>query len=209
MVLSPELQIAGWCAVFLAAVGTIVYKAHRSPEEQARFDEEQARIAAEQQALRIQHARDQEAIAFNSRAEFYAPVVNASYKCTFVTFDGTTMSVKHQNLKECKLARKEVLILRKIAELRKRSINSQYKDLRDEYSQQVGNRGLLMPGGGKIGSAVRFVQRSSRNADRARMANIKQNKENAVAPWDNLIDVCNEQILSIDRAVINYEIELN
>lgn len=197
--INPEFYVPLLWGGSVVTLAVIYYATRLTPEEQAKKD-------AEQEALRQHHqaVRDQE--AFQRRADFYSPIVEAASKCSYVTFNGTTMSVNIKDLATTKLAKKEVMLLKRLVNAQKRAIYDEYNDLRDDYSLDVGTRGIMMPGGGKIGSVIRVGQRISRASARSRMAQIKQNKENAIDPWDSLLEVCNEWILTLDRLIIDHEI---
>jgi hypothetical protein len=144
---------------------------------------------------------------FNSRSIFFADLISTANDFTYVKFDGTNLRITHDGYSDANLALKELRVLKKQASIKKREITTQYKEIRDEYNQNVGNRGIMIPGGGGIVRSLNTITRASRAAERSRMANIKQNKENSVAPWDHLIDILDRAIVKMEGHKIKYEIE--
>ena len=140
-----------------------------------RMRENAQKAAAEQ----VKKAETQE---FENRAYFFRDLIEVANSFTFVQFNGTNLTVKHDGYSDAKLAIKELQVLKKKASVKKREITVQYKDIRDEYNQSVGNRSSMAwtTGSGKFGTFIRAGVRANRAAERARMANIKQNKDNGI-----------------------------
>ena len=145
----------------------------------------------------------------NSRSEFFADLIDIAQGFTYVKFNGTNLTIKHDSFDDTRIALKELRVLKKKASVKKREITDEYKDIRDEYTQSVGNRSSLafLTGTGKFGMFARAGVRAVRANERSRMANIKQNKENAVAPWDSMLDILDRAIIKIEAAKIKYEVE--
>jgi hypothetical protein len=145
---------------------------------------------------------------FNRRATFFSDLIDIASDFTYVKFDGTNLSVTHDDYLSANLALKELRVLKKKTLVKKREITTEYKEIRDEYSQKVGNRSTmpLLTGTGKFGTLVRAGVRAQRASERANMANIKQSKEKAVAPWDEMSDVLDRTIIKVESAKIKYEV---
>ena len=160
-------------------------------------------------AKAAERAANEEVEQFNSRASFFADLVDIAKDFTFVKFDGTNLSITHDGYSDANLALKELRVLKKKASVKKREITAQYKEIRDEYNLEVGNRDSLAwtVGTGKFGTFVRAGVRAHRADKRARMADIKQNKENAVAPWDAILDIFDRAIIKVESAKVKYEVE--
>ena len=156
-----------------------------------------------------ERAANEEVEQFNSRASYFADLVDVAKDFTFVKFDGTNLSITHDGYSDANLALKELRVLKKKASVKKREITAQYKEIRDEYNQSVGNRSsmALLTGTGKLGMYVRAGVRAKRAGERAQMADIKRNKENAVAPWDAILDIFDRAIIKVESAKIKYEVE--
>ena len=156
-----------------------------------------------------ERAAAEEVEQFNSRASYFADLIDIAKDFTFVKFNGTNLNITHDGYSDATLALKELRVLKKKAAVNKREITAQYKEIRDEYSQSVGNRSSLslLTGTGKFGTVIRAGVRAGRAAERAQMANVKQQKENAVAPWDAISDVLDRMIIKIEGAKIKYEVE--
>jgi len=150
-----------------------------------------------------------EAEQFNSRASYFADLVDIATDFTFVKFNGTNLNITHDGYSDANLALKELRVLKKKAAVKKREITAEYKEIRDEYNQNVGNRDPMVwtVGTGKFGTAMRAGARAGRAAERAQMANVKQQKENAVAPWDAILDILDRAIIKVESAKIKYEVE--
>lgn len=144
---------------------------------------------------------------FNRRASFFADLVDIAADFTYVKFDGTSLVTTHDDYASANLALKELRVLKKKTLVKKREITTEYKEIRDEYNQKVGNRSTmpLLTGTGKFGTIVRAGVRAQRASERANMADIKQRKENAVAPWDEMSDALDRAIIKAESAKIKYE----
>ena len=160
-------------------------------------------------AKAAERAAAEEVEQFNSRARYFADLIDIAKDFTFVKFNGTNLTITHDGYSDANLALKELRVLKKKASVKKREITAQYKEIRDEYNQSVGNRDSLAwtVGTGKFGTAVRAGVRAHRAGQRAQMANIKQNKENAVAPWDAILDIFDRAIIKVESAKVKYEVE--
>ena len=161
------------------------------------------------QKAAAERAEAAEAKEFENRAFFFRDLIEIAEGFTFVKFNGTNLTITHDGYSDAKLAIKELQVLKKKASVKKREITAQYKEIRDEYNQSVGNRSSMAwtTGTGKFGTALRAGVRAGRAAERAQMANIKQAKENAVAPWDAILDIFDRAIIKVESAKIKYEVE--
>lgn len=150
-----------------------------------------------------------ENLEFNNQAILFSDIIDIAKDFTFVKFNGTKLSVTHDNYFDASLALKELRVLKKKATVKKREITAEYKEIRDEYNQSVGNRSslALLTGTGKFGTFARAGVRAARANARGRMADIKQKKEDAVAPWDSILDSLERAIIIVESAKIKYEVE--
>lgn len=163
--------------------------------EQKMILQEQERIAQIEKQLKQQ-------------ADLYHVLVNQATTFTFVKFNGNDLVVSHNDLIEAKLAKKELMVLKKLSQVQKREITDQYKSIRADYNQSVGNRSslALLTGTGKFGTYARAGVRVARANERANMANITQDKNQAVLPWDNIINVFNSAIINVEADIIKYQV---
>jgi hypothetical protein len=167
------------------------------------------KVKADMQVAQQERAARIEQEEFESRAVIFKELIDIANDFTFVKFNGTNLSITHDGYSDANLALKELRVLKKKAAVKKREITAQYKEIRDEYNQDVGNRDSLAwtVGTGKFGTAVRAGVRAHRAGERAQMANIKQQKETAVAPWDAILDIFDRAIIKVESAKIKYEVE--
>ena len=167
------------------------------------------KVKADMQVAQQERAARIEKEEFERQAVFFKDLIDIANDFTFVKFNGTNLRITHDGYSDANLALKELRVLKKKTSVKKREITAQYKEIRDEYNQDVGNRSSLafLTGTGKFGTAVRAGVRASRAADRAQMANVKQQKENAVAPWDSMLDILDRAIIKVESAKIKYEVE--
>jgi hypothetical protein len=165
-----------------------------------KFKENRA-IAAE--ANRIAQEKEE----FESKQRFFSDLIELSKEFTYVKFDGTALDITHDSYSDAHIALKELRILKKKAAIKKREITDRYKEIRDDYSQEVGNRDPMVwtVGTGKFGTVMRAGARAGRAAARAQMADVKRNKEIAVAPWDGMIDALDRAIVKMETVKVKYE----
>ena len=171
--------------------------------KESRESRTQQKIQLQEQKRIIELAKEQQA-----RAEFFKVLVDQAYNFTFVKFNGNILKVSHNDAFEAKLAKKELMVLKKLAQMQKRAITDKYKEIRADYNQSVGNRSSLafLTGTGKFGTVVRAGVRAGRASERGNMANITQDKNKAVQPWDSIINIFNSAIIDIDSAIIKYQL---
>jgi len=164
---------------------------------------EQTSILQEQKRITEMEKQQQES------AEFFKVLVDQASTFSFVKFNGSNLNVTHNDLFEAKLAKKELLVLKKLAQVQKRDITDRYKNIRNDYNQSIGNRSslALLTGTGKFGTVVRAGIRAGRAAERANMANTTQLKNQAIAPWENIIDIFTSAIIQIEAGIIKYQVQ--
>jgi hypothetical protein len=176
-----------------------------------KFFSKESRNLRNEQAIALQeqkHISEMEKQQ-QARAEFFKVLIDQASTFSFVKFNGNNLSVSHTDAFEAKLAKKELMVLKKLAQIQKRNITDQYKNIRNDYNQSVGNRSslALLTGTGKFGTIVRAGVRVGRATERANMANITQTKNQAIAPWENIIDIFTSAIVKIDASIIKYQVQ--
>jgi len=138
----------------------------------------------------------------------FMPIVDLSPALTYVTikFDGKTISIgmKTDTIQESKYALEEVKLLKDTINSIKKEINIQVKEYRASYTTHVANRGVMMPGGGSLGSAFRYLERTNRANARGEVANtIKGIKDTLLTPLDKLILHCDKLKLILQKEIIS------
>jgi hypothetical protein len=122
---------------------------------------------------------------------FY-PIIDVGQACTYVTveYTGTSLSMKlnTKTIQESKFALEEIDLLKKTAQSIKKETTLRIKELRLSHSNRVANRGAMVPGGGKIGTVFRYLERSSRASERGEVSSaIKEVEDNIIKPMDQLL----------------------
>lgn len=148
-------------------------------------------IVEANQQREIERAKAQE----ENQKLLFAELVEMAKDFSVVKFDGCNVSFNVDTPKSATISKKELSILKRMANAKKREINVEYKSIRAEYSQEVGNRSIMIPGGGAFIRAVNTATRIQRASARGTMANITKAKADQIRPWDQLISV-------LDRAII-------
>jgi hypothetical protein len=137
----------------------------------------------------------------------FESLIQTAQGFTFVKFDGSSLNIKSDTFDQARLALKELRILKKQAQNEKAAITAKYNDIRDEYNQKVGNRSSLafLTGTGKFGMFARAGVRAVRAAERGQMADIRQIKQEAVQPFENLIATLDKALVAVEARKVAFE----
>jgi hypothetical protein len=100
-----------------------------------------------------------------------------------------------QALKELKLKKKELSLLRK-------QVVAQQQALRAEHTDKVRTQGSMLRGGGGLGKFIRNVQRASRDADKRQLANALRPLEMQKQSLDSLITAVEQAILKVEAYIV-------
>ncbi len=137
----------------------------------------------------------------------FFPLIDVATAFSYVTVehDGKelSLSMKTDSIQESKWALKEVLLLQKTAQALKKEYKAKMTEERQSFQNTVSNRGAMIPGGGKFGTALRFAVRSSRASQRGNLSDTLLGIQRAVIdPIDNVILACDKLKLILNKEII-------
>jgi hypothetical protein len=131
--------------------------------------------------------------------------VGTVFSYVTVEHDGKEMSLglKTDTVQESKFALEEVKLLRKTIQSVKKEVKAQMSELRQTQANRVANRGAMIPGGGKFGTALRFAVRSSRAAQRGDVSDeLKAVQDFVITPLDKMLLGCDKFEIILKKEII-------
>ena len=131
--------------------------------------------------------------------------VGTAFSYVSVEHDGKEMSLglKTETVQESKFALEEVKLLRKTVQSVKKEVKSQMSELRQTQADRVANRGAMIPGGGKLGTVLRFAVRSSRAAQRGGVSStLKSVQDLVINPLDGMLLACDKFEIILKKEII-------
>lgn len=138
----------------------------------------------------------------------FQPIVDVGAAFSYVTVsfngvDNLSMGLKTDTIQESKFALEEVKLLRKTIQTLKKEVKGQMSELRQAQADRVANRGAMVPGGGKLGTALRFAVRSSRAAQRGNVSStLKAVQDSVINPLDQMLLVCDKFEITLKKEII-------
>ena len=137
----------------------------------------------------------------------FQPIVDVGTVFSYVrvTHDGKdiSMGLTTETVQESKFALEEVKLLRKTIQSVKKEIKGQMSELRQAQSNRVANRGAMMPGGGKLGTVLRFAVRSSRAAERGGVSStLKGVQDTVINPLDQMLLACDKFEIILKKEIL-------
>jgi len=137
----------------------------------------------------------------------FQPIVDVGtvFSHVKVSFDGVELSLglKTDTVQESKFALEEVKLLRKTIQSVKKEVKAQMSELRQSQADRVANRGAMIPGGGKVGTVLRFAVRSSRAAERGSVSStIKRVQDSIINPLDQLLLGCDKFEIVLKKEIL-------
>ena len=137
----------------------------------------------------------------------FQPIVDVGTVFSYVKVEHNgkdmTLGLKTETVQEAKFALEEVKLLRKTVQSVKKEVKSQMSELRQAQSDRVANRGVMIPGGGKIGTALRFAVRSSRAAERGDVSSrIKAVQDSVIKPLDGVLLACDKFEIMLKKEIL-------
>ena len=96
------------------------------------------------------------------------------------------------------LGLKELKLLKEKGMLAKTEVVQDMQAVRAEYAQYTRPRALKLPGGGKLGKALRFAQTVSRDGQKRSLAE-------ALAPFERRTQELEGCLLELDRLILETE----
>lgn len=115
-----------------------------------------------------------------------------------IIYKDANISIEADSIKDAKLSIKELKLKKKELGIQKKEVSSRISEVRSAYRVKSANLGPMVRGGGKVGGFFRFFQRINRHADRS-------NKENSIAPLEEVKTKIDMLITSIDKAIVALE----
>jgi hypothetical protein len=140
-------------------------------------------------------------------AGVFQPIIDVGTVFSYVkvTCDGkeTSLGLKTDTVQESKFALEEVKLLRKTIQSVKKEIKAQMSELRQSQADRVANRGAMIPGGGKLGTALRFAVRSSRAAERGGVSTtLKAVQDTVINPLDQMLLGCDKFEIILKKEIL-------
>ena len=123
-----------------------------------------------------------------------------------IKFNGQNfnLGLKTNTTQESKFALEEVKLLRKTIQSVKKDIKSQMSELRQAHTDRVANRGAMIPGGGKVGTILRYAVRASRAAQRGDISStLKAVQDTVIAPLDQMLLICDKFEIHLKKEIIS------
>jgi hypothetical protein len=151
--------------------------------------------------------KEQPTITTDLSAHPFYPIydVGQAFSYVGVEFNGKNlnMSLTTKTVSDCKFALEEVDLLKKTIQTVKKEITLQISELRSAHADRVANRGVMMPGGGKLGTAFRYLERASRASQRGEVSStIKAVQEGTIAPLNTLLLACDKMKLMLKKEIL-------
>ena len=148
-----------------------------------------------------------EVSASNKDAGPFQPIVDVGTAFSYVKveFDGNKISLglETANVQESKFAVEEVKLLRKTIQTVKKEVKGLMSQFRQAHANRVANRGVMFPGGGKFGAAVRFAVRASRAAERgSASSDLKAVQDSVIDPLDRMLLGCDKFEILLKKEII-------
>ena len=76
-------------------------------------------------------------------------------------------------------------------------------ELRQVQANRVANRGVMMPGGGKLGTVIRFLERADRASQRGEVSStLKSVQDTVINPLDQMLLVCDKFEIVLKKEII-------
>jgi hypothetical protein len=137
----------------------------------------------------------------------FQPIVDVGTAFSYVKvkYNGKEMmlGLKTDTIQESKFALEEVKLLRKTIQSVKKEIKAHMSELRQSQANRVANRGAMMPGGGKLGTVLRFAVRSSRAVQRGGVSSaLKGVQDSVIAPLDKLLLGCDKFEIILKKEIL-------
>ena len=138
----------------------------------------------------------------------FQPIVDVGTAFSYVkvSFDGVrtvSLGLKTDTIQESKFALEEVKLLRKTVQSVKKEIKSQMSEIRQVQANRVANRGVMMPGGGKLGTVIRFLERADRASQRGEVSStLKSVQDTVINPLDQMLLVCDKFEIVLKKEII-------
>ena len=137
----------------------------------------------------------------------FFPMVDVATAFSYVTVahDGKeiSLSMKTDTVQESKWALEEVSLLQKTARAIKKEYKADMTELRQSFQNTVSNRGAMIPGGGKVGTLLRFAVRSNRAAQRGSISDqLLAVQRSVIDPIDDIILACDKLKLILKKEII-------
>jgi hypothetical protein len=137
----------------------------------------------------------------------FQPIVDVGTVFSYVkvSFDGVELSLglKTDTVQESKFALEEVKLLRKTIQTAKKEVKAQMSEIRQSQANRVANRGAMIPGGGKVGTVLRFAVRSSRASQRGDVSSqIKAIQDSVISPLDQLLLGCDKFEIVLKKEIL-------
>jgi hypothetical protein len=138
----------------------------------------------------------------------FQPIVDVGTAFSYVKaeHDGKEMSLglKTDTVQESKFALEEVKLLRKTIQAVKKEVKAKMSELRQAQTDRVANRGAMIPGGGKLGTALRFAVRSSRATQRGDVSSIlKGVQDTLINPLDKMLLGCDQFEIILKKEILS------
>jgi len=108
------------------------------------------------------------------------------------------IEINVRNVPEAKLALKELKLLKKAFNTKKKEVVEQTRQIRAQYTDQVRQKGSKFRGGGTIGGIIRTFQTIDRD-------NARRNLANALAPYEEQRRGIEGFISAIEMSVLRVE----
>ena len=137
----------------------------------------------------------------------FQPIVDVGTAFTYVkvTFNDPIMSfgLTTDTIQESKFALEEVRLLKKTILSVKKEKRAQMSEIRQAHTEQVANRGAMIPGGGKLGTILRFAVRSIRADARGNVSSIiKSIQDSVINPLDKMLLSCDKFEIILKKEIL-------
>jgi hypothetical protein len=137
----------------------------------------------------------------------FQPIVDVGTAFSYVKVNRNgselTLGLKTDTVQESKFALEEVKLLRKTIQSVKKEVKSQMSELRQSQADRVANRGAMIPGGGKIGTLLRFAVRSSRASERGQISSeLKAVQDSVINPLDQMLLISDKFEIVLKKEIL-------
>ena len=142
------------------------------------------------------------------KQKLFQPIIDVGTIFSYVNvkYNGNDISLglKTDTARESAFALEEVKLLRKTIQSVKKEVRSRMSELRQAHTDRVANRGAMIPGGGKVGTILRYAVRASRAAQRGDISStLKAVQDTVIAPLDRMLLICDKFEIHLKKEIIS------
>jgi hypothetical protein len=118
--------------------------------------------------------------------------------------NNVSLGVKTDNVQESKFALEELKLLRKTIQSVNKDVKTQMSELRQSQADNVANRGAMIPGGGKIGTILRYAVRVSRASERGDISStLKAVQDSVISPLNEMLLICDKIEIHLKKDIFS------